>query len=87
VTNKERERILAEIDELAAKPRRKPGDVSISELRDRWGVQDQTVKSWMRPHVEDGTFISLLVYDPAIGRECRVYRKRNGSERGAGGGA
>ena len=75
MTEEEREQILAEIDELAAVPERRPLDVTVGELRERWGVEDATVKKRMKPHVEAGLFQSLKVYDPAVGRICRVYRK------------
>ena len=67
--------ILAEISALAEKPKRQPGDVSISDLREQWGVQDATVKSWMKKYVDNGQYESMMVYDPQVGRSCRVYRK------------
>ena len=78
MTNEEREQILAEIDELAHVPERQPLDVSVLDLAERWGVTDATVKKRMRPHVEAGLFASLMVYDAAVGRVCRVYRKADG---------
>jgi len=75
VNNDTRAAVLAEIKALAERPRRQEGDVSISDLRAEWGVQDATVKSWMQPLIDEGKFVSLMVYDPGSGRSCLVFRK------------
>jgi len=67
--------ILAEIDELAGPPTIQRDDVTVQMLMDHWGVADGTVRTWMQPRVDDGTFETLMVYDPASRRSVRVWRK------------
>jgi predicted ArsR family transcriptional regulator len=80
MTEEERERILAEIDELAGVSEKRPGDVSIPELRDRWGVTSAAVVNRMRRLVETGLYVTLLVFDPKRRRSCRVYRRAERKE-------
>ena len=76
--------ILSEIDAFAKRPMIQPGDVTIEMLRERWGVSDATVKDWMADAVAAGEYETLKVYDPAIGRSRRVWRKRRGDTRRGG---
>ena len=84
MTSEERAAILAEIDELAAVPERKPLDVSLQELVRRWDVTPRTVEARMQAHVDAGLYLSLKVYDPTVGRICRVFRKVHRNVEGGG---
>jgi len=71
----DRAQILAEIDELAGSPKKLPGDVSVSELKELWNVTAAAVTNRMKRLVDEGVYETLLVFDPERRRSCRVYRK------------
>jgi predicted ArsR family transcriptional regulator len=73
--DKVKAQVLAEIMALAGKQYRQPGDVSIRDLREEWNVQDNTVKAWMEKLVKEGVYTSHMVYDPEVGRSCRIWRR------------
>jgi hypothetical protein len=75
MTEAEREQILAEIDALAGVPEMLPTDITVKCLAERWGKTSSTVVARMSKLVESGQYESLLVYNPAKGRTCRVFRK------------
>ena len=69
--------ILAEIDELAGKPLIQPGDVTVEMLTEMWYCADTTAIARANAKlVKPGHYTTLKVYDPATGRERRVWRKR-----------
>ena len=61
--------------EIRAK-RRQPGDVDTDQLMDDTGLSRQAVRAWMRRRVaaSGGRLTSLMVYDPDLRREVRVWR-------------
>lgn len=67
--------ILAEIDELAGVPERQVGDVSVDELVELWGITSASARLRIERLVEQGQFVTLVVYDPKKRRQCRVWRK------------
>jgi len=83
--------ILAEIDELAGVPLMQDNDVTVEMLQEMWhGIGDTSAADRMKPLVAAGQFETLRVYDPAIGRIRRVWRKRqsggSAASEGEGGG-
>ena len=75
MTENARAAILAEIDKYAYVPNRQPGDITISELKERYGVTEGTVKARMQKALDEGAFEFIEVHDPVTGRRCKVYRK------------
>jgi len=67
--------ILAEIDEFAGTPPMQPGDVTVQMLKELWGIGDTSAADRMKPLVTAGQYETLIVYDPAIRRPRRVWRK------------
>jgi DNA-binding Lrp family transcriptional regulator len=70
-----REEILSEIDEWSGYQEMRPTDITVQDLKERWGVSGSTVASRMRRLVEAGLIQTFLVYDSARARLCRIYRK------------
>jgi len=67
--------MLKEINEMLDIELKQPGDVTIQELGEYWGITDSSVKSRMAKLIEKKEYRTLTVYDPEAGRRRRVYRK------------
>lgn len=67
--------ILAEIDEFAGVPKMERNDVTVNMLKELWGIGDTSAADRMKPLVATGQYETLIVYDPAIRRPRRVWRK------------
>lgn len=77
--------ILEEIDALAGPEMLRDTDVTVDMLQQRWGISDSAVIARMKRLVDAGQYKALKVYDPAIERARRVWRRVGDTNGGEGG--